>query len=126
MVRSTSSCAVNVARRMSLLLLLMQYAQSYMQKFVSMIFNNETHRPSSVKLWQIPIPPTVLPKPSDWFFLTVPLEEQETSYLADSARIFNLLSIVSFILLQSNKFRVKNYPEKILNLPFVLINSITV
>ena len=38
MVRSTTSCTVNAARFISLLLRLTQYAQSKMQTFVSKIF----------------------------------------------------------------------------------------
>ena len=62
-----------------------------------MIFSNEMHRPSSAKLWHIPQPPTVLPSIPGLLERTVPLEEQETSYLADSASIFNLAKTFSFM-----------------------------
>jgi hypothetical protein len=65
-----------------------------------MILSSDTHRPSSVKLWHIPIPPTVLPIPPDWFRRTVPLEAHETSYFADSAKTLSFSNIVSFILPQ--------------------------
>ena len=62
-----------------------------------MIFSSETQRPSAVKLWQMPTPPTVLPIPPAVLCRTVPLEEHETSYLADSARILSLSNTVSVI-----------------------------
>ena len=62
-----------------------------------MIFSSEMHLPSSAKLWQMPTPPTVLPTPLPRPERTVPLEEQETSYLADSASIFSFSSTPSFI-----------------------------
>ena len=55
------------------------------------------HRPSDAKLWQMPHPPTVLPSIPALLERTVPLDEQETSYFADSANIFNLFSTFSFI-----------------------------
>ena len=78
-----------------------------MQWFVSMILRRDTQRPSSVKLWQMPIPPTVLPNPPDVFLRTVPLEAHETSYLADSASIFSFSKIPSFITSQRKTFRAK-------------------
>jgi hypothetical protein len=41
--------------------------------------------------------PSALPKPLFSFFLLLPLEEQETSYLAASARIESFSSTRSFI-----------------------------
>lgn len=55
-----------------------------------MILSSEMHRPSSAKLWQIPQPPTVLPSVPGELRRTVPLLEQDTSYLADSASILSL------------------------------------
>lgn len=61
-----------------------------------MIFSSEIQRPSSAKLWQIP-QPTAFPIPPFLDDREVPLDAQETSYLADSASIFNFSSTVSFI-----------------------------
>lgn len=55
------------------------------------------HRPSSAKLWQMPTPPTVLPTMPALPRRTVPLDEHDTSYLADSANTFSLWSTFSFI-----------------------------
>lgn len=55
------------------------------------------HRPSSAKLWQMPTPPTVLPTMPALPRRTVPLDEHDTSYLADSASTFSLWSTFSFI-----------------------------
>ena len=71
-----------------------------------MIFKSETHRPSSVKLWQMPHP-CALPI---WPFLclrVVPLEAHETSYLADSARISNFSRRLSFMSTKKNIFEEK-------------------
>lgn len=46
----------------------------------------------------MPIPPTVFPNPPFVFRRTVPLEEQETSYFADSAKIFNFFKRSSVII----------------------------
>lgn len=57
-----------------------------MQLFVMSIFKRDTHRPSGVKEWQIPAfaaEPMVPFGPC----LVEPEEEQDTSYLAASARI---------------------------------------
>ena len=70
-----------------------------------MIFNSEIHRPSSAKLWHIPHPPTVFPSVPGLLERTVPLEEQETSYLADSASIFSLAKTFSFIIPDLDSFR---------------------
>ena len=53
-----------------------------------MIFKSEIHRPSSAKLWQIPHP-AALPIAPLLCEREVPLEAQDTSYFADSAKIFN-------------------------------------
>jgi len=55
------------------------------------IFSRETHRPSEVKLWHIP---QKLALPSPFFVLArlEPLDEQETSYFADSVNIFSRFS----------------------------------
>ena len=71
-----------------------------------MTFNSEIHRPSSAKLWHIPHPPTVFPSVPGLLERTVPLEEQETSYLADSASIFSLAKTFSFMI--SNLIIVAN------------------
>jgi hypothetical protein len=47
------------------------------------------HRPSAAKLWHSPAA-TVLPMPFPFPLREEPLELQETSYLAASARIFSL------------------------------------
>ena len=70
-----------------------------------MIFNSEIHRPSSAKLWHIPHPPTVFPSVPGLLERTVPLEEQETSYLADSTSIFSLAKTFSFIITDLDSFR---------------------
>ena len=44
-------------------------------------------RPSSANEWQIPTPPTVLPTMPLRPLRTVPLDEHDTSYFADSASI---------------------------------------
>lgn len=62
-----------------------------------MILSSEMHRPSSAKLWQISQPPTVLPSVPVELRRTVPLLEQDTSYLADSASILSLARTFSFI-----------------------------
>lgn len=62
-----------------------------------MILSSEMHRPSSAKLWQMPQPPTVLPSVPGELRRTVPLLEQDTSYLADSASILSLARTFSFI-----------------------------
>ena len=56
-------------------------------------------RPSSAKLWHIP-QPVALPIPEEVLRLDVPLEAQDTSYLADSASIFNFSKTASFMLYQ--------------------------
>ena len=71
---------------MSLLDLLTQYKQLYMQWFVKSIFSREIHLPSSDQLWQIPLF-ELLPNPPGLFFRILPLEEQETSYFAAAERI---------------------------------------
>jgi hypothetical protein len=58
-----------------------------MQWLVIKIFKRDMQRPSAAQAWQIPkdrafpIPPDLL------FFRSLPLEEQLTSYLAESANI---------------------------------------
>ena len=61
-----------------------------------MIFKSEIHRPSSAKLWQIPHP-AALPIAPLLCEREVPLEAQDTSYFADSAKIFNFSSTFSSI-----------------------------
>lgn len=72
-----------------------------MQWLLIMILSSDTHRPSSVKLWQIPHA-EALPTPPLTCDRCVPLEAQETSYRADSARIFifskTLYGIMFFLL----------------------------
>lgn len=67
-----------------------------MQLLVSIIFNKEIHRPSSAKLWQIP-QPAALPIIPFFPERDVPLDAQDTSYLADSANTFSFSSTFSFI-----------------------------
>jgi len=50
------------------------------------------HRPSDVKLWQMPAV-AVLPTPPLVLALLLPLEEQDTSYFAESERILILSRI---------------------------------
>ena len=110
MVSSASSAGLKATRFRSLLRLLEQYAQSYMQWLVIRILKSEMHLPSAVKLWQIPQPAAV---PSVLFGLprVVPLDAHETSYLAASARIFSFSSVLSFTILQSKQ----NFPTIYVN-----------
>jgi hypothetical protein len=62
-----------------------------------MIFSSETQRPSSVKLWHIPHP-AAEPRFFPGLFRVVPLDAQETSYLAASANVFSLSKIPGFML----------------------------
>ena len=64
-----------------------QYLQSKMQQLVKRIFNNDIHLPSEANEWHIP-DMEVLPSPL-LLFLLLPLDEQEASYLALSAKIVN-------------------------------------
>ncbi|MPN25429.1 hypothetical protein SDC9_172838 [bioreactor metagenome] len=80
----------------------MQYLQSYIQEFVNNTFNNETHLPSGVQLWHMPAG-AAFPIPPFLFFLSLPLDEQDTSYFAESdnilifsIRFIKYTSIVSF------------------------------
>ena len=57
-----------------------------MQALVRRIFSNEMQRPSAVQVWQTPLT-DVLPRAPALPARLLPLEEQETSYLALSARI---------------------------------------
>ena len=87
-----------------------------MQWFVSMIFSNEMHRPSSAKLWQMPMPPTVLPTPqaSPLFFRlerTVPLDEHETSYFADSVNILSFSNVCS-VMVKKKCFILRKSKDK--------------
>ena len=69
-----------------------------MQLLVIKILNKLTHRPSSVKLWQIP-QATPLPIPLVSFFRLLPLDAHDTSYLAASARMLSFSCILSFFIL---------------------------
>jgi hypothetical protein len=60
-----------------------------------MIFSSEMHRPSSAKEWQMPILPTVLPTIPFLPLRTVPLDEHDTSYFADSVRMRNFSIVFS-------------------------------
>jgi hypothetical protein len=60
-----------------------------------MILSKETHLPSSVKLWQIP-QPSAEPSPLAVFLRVVPLDAQDTSYFAASAKIFSLSKIAVY------------------------------
>ncbi len=90
----TTSSGVKRARRTLLETRLTQYAQSKMQKLVNRIFNSDTQRPSGVYEWQMPMPSVlpIPPVPSEWRLLA-PLEAQEASYLAASARTASLSRI---------------------------------
>jgi hypothetical protein len=72
-----------------------------------MIFSREIHRPSSAKLWQIPHPAAL---PTIPFFpeRVVPLDAQDTSYLADSANIFSFSRTVSFIFQEDILYKNKD------------------
>ena len=48
-------------------------------------FNKDIQRPSSANEWQMPTPPTVFPTMPLRPLRTVPLDEHDTSYFADSA-----------------------------------------
>lgn len=72
-----------------------------MQEFVNNIFSNEMHLPSGVQLWQIP-EGAVFPMPPFLFFLLLPLEEQDTSYFAESDNI--LIFSVRFMAFISTDF----------------------
>ena len=63
-----------------------------MQKLVSRIFSSDTQRPSGVYEWQMPMP-SVLPMPPvfDELRLSAPLDAQDASYLAASARMASLV-----------------------------------
>ena len=58
------------------------------------------HRPSSAKLWHIPMPPTVFPIPRLRFERTVPLDEHDTSYFADSVNMRNFSRVCSVTILE--------------------------
>lgn len=73
-----------------------------------MILSREIHRPSSAKLWQIPHP-AALPILPLLCWREVPLEAQETSYLADSASIFSFSSTLSSIILSEIVFYKSTY-----------------
>ena len=92
MVKSTISSQVKKALSISLDFLLIQYEQSYMQQFVKSILSRDTHRPSGVKLWHIPL---TLAEPRLPFFecLFEPEDEQDTSYLAAEDKILNFSPI---------------------------------
>jgi hypothetical protein len=84
-----------------------------MQELVSITFSNEMHRPSSAKLWQMP-QPAALPIEPFRLGREVPLEEHDTSYRADSAKIFSFSSTFSFILavhyfLYKNKEKMQHF-----------------
>jgi hypothetical protein len=53
------------------------------------IFSSDTHRPSPVNVWQIPAA-KLLPIPPGMFFRDLPLETQDTSYFALSAKTVSL------------------------------------
>src|ERR1035437_6186559 len=57
-----------------------------MQALVRRILSSEMQRPSAVQVWQMPLD-VVLPRAPAFPERLLPLEEQETSYLALSARI---------------------------------------
>ncbi len=65
-----------------------------MQWLVSIVFKSDTHRPSSVKLWQMP-QPEALPVVPALLRRVTPLEAHETSYFADSVRICSLFITAS-------------------------------
>jgi len=57
--------------------------------FDKSILRREIHLPSLAQEWQIP-EKEPFPVPQFLFSLLLPLELQETSYFAESAKIFNL------------------------------------
>ena len=73
-----------------------QYLQSKIQQLVISIFKSEIHLPSAAKEWHIP-QLAALPIPSLVFFLSLPLDEQDASYLAASERITNFSFNVIFL-----------------------------
>ena len=94
----------------------MQYLQSNIQSLLMRSLSNETHLPSGVNEWQhpsgipFPMPPV--------FFLPLPDEEQETSYLALSVSIFSVSSAIMVSLYhmraQKSNIRLKNPQKKVL------------
>ena len=75
-----------------------------MQALVNNSFNKDTHRPSGVKEWQIP-ETAVLPTVPERVLFSTPLLEQETSYLADSAKISIFLSSS----IKNHSFKYRTY-----------------
>ena len=61
-----------------------------------MILSNDTQRPSSVELWQMP-QPAADPRPFPGLLRDVPLDAHDTSYFASSASICSLSKILEFI-----------------------------
>jgi hypothetical protein len=62
----------------------------YTQQLESKTLSSEIQRPSSDQLWQIP-GKLALPKPPLVFFRELPLDEQDTSYLAAAPNIFSFV-----------------------------------
>jgi hypothetical protein len=90
MVSWATSSGVNVARGTSAVARFTQYRQLKAQRFVNSILSRDMHRPSSDQLWQIP-GRLALPNPPGLFRRELPLDEQDTSYLAAAPRIFNFV-----------------------------------
>ena len=59
----------------------------------------------------MPHPPTVLPTPPRVFLREVPLEAHDTSYLADSVRIFSFCITCSFISLLFSDLKVERVAD---------------
>jgi hypothetical protein len=78
-----------------------------MQLLDNKIFSNDTHLPSAVQVWQMP-EDVELPTPLPLFFLSMPLEEHDTSYFAASASISSLARIFSIKKLL--QYHIVDYP----------------
>ncbi len=87
-----NSSGVKLARLLSLVTRFTQYLQSYIQQLEKSTFRSEMHRPSSAQLWQIP-EMAAFPTWPFLFLRLLPLDEQDTSYLAESASIFSFSNI---------------------------------
>jgi hypothetical protein len=59
-------------------------------------FSKLMQRPSAVKLWQMPLF-TAFPIPFPVFARLLPLDEHDTSYFAESAKIFSFFWVISFM-----------------------------
>ena len=122
-----SSSGVNETRGTSLSARLIQYLQLNMHSLVYRTFSKDIHRPSAAKLWHIPLAHVepILPFSA---FLSTPLDVHATSYLAESASIFNFSSIEAFSSITITQSPVRNicsvkYNTACMNMQEVLYNK---